>query len=95
MRIVRYILFVIALALLAASIKQFLKGYGDWEAAQAAEKAYQAEIQALEAQRDAMKHHVEMLKTDDLTQQRLARRRLGYIKPGETKYKIVRPSQNR
>ncbi|RKU36804.1 hypothetical protein C6495_02895 [Candidatus Poribacteria bacterium] len=42
-----------------------------------------------------MKHHVEMLKTDDLTQQRLARKRLGYIKPGETKYKIVRPSQNR
>lgn len=95
MRIFRYILFVVALALLGASIKQFLNGYGDWQAAQAAEKAYQAEIRELEAQRDAMEHRIEMLKTDDLTKQRLARKRLGYIKPGEMKYKVVSPSQNR
>lgn len=95
MRIFRYILFVVALALLGASIKQFLNGYGDWQAAQAAEKAYQAEIRELEAQRDAMEHRIEMLKTDDLTKQRLARKRLGYIKPGETKYKVVSPSQKR
>lgn len=95
MRIFRYILFIVALALLGASIKQFLNGYGDWQAAQAAEKAYQAEIRELEAQRDAMGHRIEMLKTDDLTKQRLARKRLGYIKPGEVKYKVVGPSQNR
>lgn len=91
MRIFRYVLFIIALALLAASIKQFMNGYGDWQAAQIAEAAYQAELQQLEAKRDAMKHRIEMLKTDELTQQRLARKRLGYIKPGEIKYRIVEP----
>lgn len=89
MRIFRYILFIIALALLGASIKQFINGYGDWQAAQIAEAAYQAELQQLEEKRDAMKHRIEMLKTDELTQQRLARKRLGYIKPGEIKYRIV------
>lgn len=89
MRIFRYILFIIALALLGASIKQFMNGYGDWQAAQIAEAAYQAELQQLEEKRDAMKHRIEMLKTDELTQQRLARKRLGYIKPGEIKYRIV------
>lgn len=89
MRIFRYILFFIALALLGASIKQFMNGYGDWQAAQIAEAAYQAELQQLEEKRDAMKHRIEMLKTDELTQQRLARKRLGYIKPGEIKYRIV------
>lgn len=89
MRIFRYILFIIALALLGTSIKQFMNGYGDWQAAQIAEAAYQAELQQLEEKRDAMKHRIEMLKTDELTQQRLARKRLGYIKPGEIKYRIV------
>lgn len=89
MRIFRYILFIIALALLGASIKQFMNGYGDWQAAQIAEAAYQAELQQLEEKRDAMKHRIEMLKTDELTQQRLARKRLGYIKLGEIKYRIV------
>ncbi len=95
MRIVRFLLFIIALALLGASIKQFLNGYRDWQTAQLAEQSYLAELKKLEAERDLLKHHIELLKTDELTKQRLARKRLGYIKPGEIKYKIVKPNQTR
>ncbi len=92
MHIFRFILFLITLALLLVSIDQFMKGYRDWEQAQLAEASYRAEIESLEAKRDKLKHHVEMLKIDELTKERLARERLGYIKPGEIKFKIAKPN---
>lgn len=92
MRIFRFILFIIALALLLVSIDQFMKGYRDWEQAQLAEAGYRAELERLAAKRDKLKHRVEMLKTDELTRERLAKERLGYIRPGEIKFKIVKPN---
>ena len=91
MRIFRPILFVIAFGLLLVSIRQFMNGYNDWQQAQLAEVAYRAEIRKLEAERDRLKQRVEMLKNDELTKERLARKRFGYIKPGERKFKIVKP----
>ena len=91
MRIFRPILFLIALALLLVSVRQFMNGYSDWQQAQLAEEAYRAEIQALEAERDRLKQRVEMLQNDVLTKERLARKRLGYIKPGELRFKVVKP----
>ena len=91
MRIFRPILFLIALALLLVSVRQFMNGYSDWQQAQLAEEAYRAEIQALEAERDRLKQRVEMLQSDKLTKERLARKRLGYIKPGELRFKVVKP----
>ena len=91
MRIFRPILFLIALALLLVSVRQFMNGYSDWQQAQLAEEAYRAEIQELEAARDRLKQRVEMLQNDKLTKERLARKRLGYIKPGELKFKVVKP----
>ncbi len=91
MRVFRPILFLIALALLLVSVKQFMNGYSDWQQAQLAEKAYRAEIRALEAERDRFKQRVEMLQNDRLTKERLARKRLGYIKPGELRFKVVKP----
>ncbi len=91
MRIFRPILFLIALALLLVSVRQFMNGYSDWQQAQLAEKAYQAELQELGAARDQLKRRVEMLQNDRLTKERLARKRLGYIKPGELKFKVVKP----
>ena len=91
MRILRPILFLIALALLAVSVRQFMNGYNDWQQAQLAEAAYRAEIRKLEAKRDGLKQRVELLKNDELTKERLARKRLGYIKPGERKFKVVKP----
>ncbi len=91
MRIFRPILFFIALALLLVSVKQFMNGYSDWQQAQLAEEAYRAEIRELEVERDQLKQRVEMLQNDELTKERLAKKRLGYIKPGELKFKIVKP----
>ncbi len=91
MRIFRPILFLIALALLLVSVRQFMNGYGDWQQAQLAEEAYRAELRELEAERDQLKQRVEMLQDDRLTKERLARKRLGYIKPGELKFKVVKP----
>ena len=91
MRIFRPILFLIALALLVVSVRQFMNGYDDWQRAQFAEEAYRGEIRALEAERDRLKKRVEMLKNDKLTKERLARKRLGYIRSGERKFKVVKP----
>ena len=54
MRIFRPLLFVIALALLLVSVRQFMSGYSDWQQAQLAEEAYRAEIRGLEAERDRL-----------------------------------------
>ena len=91
MGIFRPILFLIALALLLVSVRQFMNGYSDWQQAQLAEEAYRAEILELEAERDRLEQRVEMLQNDRLTKERLARKRLGYIKPGELRFKVVKP----
>jgi cell division protein FtsB len=91
MRIFRPILFFIALALLLVSVRQFMNGYSDWQQAQLAEEAYRAEIRELEAERDRLNQRVEMLQNDRLTKERLARKRLGYIKSGELRFKVVKP----
>lgn len=91
MGIVRLILFVIAIGLLLVSVRQFMNGYSDWQRAQIAEEAYRAEIRKLEVERDHLQQRVEMLKSDTLTKERLARKRLGYVKPGELKFKVVKP----
>ena len=91
MRILRPILFLIAVALLLVSVRQFMNGYSDWQQAQLAEEAYRAEIRELETERDQLKQRVEMLQNDNFTKERLARKRLGYIKPGELKFKVVKP----
>ena len=91
MGIFRPILFLIALALLLVSVRQFMNGYSDWQQAQLAEEAYRAEIRELEVERNRLKQRVEMLQNDRLTKERLARKRLGYIKPGELRFKVVKP----
>ena len=93
MGIFRPILFLIALALLLVSVRQFMSGYSDWQQAQLAEEAYRAEIRELESERDRLKQRVEMLQNDRLTKERLARKRLGYIKPGELRFKVVKPDE--
>ena len=94
MRILRAILLIIALALLIVSVRQFMRGYKDSQQAQIDEKGYQAEIQELQTERDQRKQRVELLKNDTLTKERLVRKRFGYVKPGEVKYKIVQPKQS-
>lgn len=94
MRVFRAILLLIALALLIVSVQQFRNGYKDWQHAQSVERGYQKELRRLETERDKLKQRVEMLDNDTLTKERLVRKRFGYIKPGEIKFKIAKPAQS-
>ena len=94
MRIFRIILFIVALALLVISVRQFRNGYNDWQEAQRVEEKYQEELQWLENKRDNLKKRVEMLKNDTLTKERLIRKKFGYVKPGEVQFRIIKPSQS-
>lgn len=91
MRIFRVILFLVASALLIVSVKQFMNGYKAWQEAQQVAESYQKELQRLEIDRDKLKKRVELLKNDTLTKERLVRKKLGYLKPGEVMFKIVKP----
>lgn len=93
MRIIRLILFLIALTLLIISVKQFGNGYKDWQEAQRIEKKYQETLQWLENERDNLKKRVELLENDTLTKERLVRKKFGYVKPGEVQFRIIKPAQ--
>lgn len=93
MRIIRVILFFIALALLVISVMQFRNGYNDWQYAQHVEEEYQGELQRLENKRDDLKKRVEMLKNDTLTKERLIRKKFGFVKLGEVQFRIIKPNQ--
>lgn len=92
MRIFRVILLIVALALLAVSVRQFMNGYKAWQDAQKLEEDFQKEILRLENRRDELKNQVELLKDDTLTKERLVRKRFGYVKPGEIKIKVIKPA---
>ena len=92
MRIFRVILLIVALALLAVSVRQFMNGYGAWQDAQKLEEDFQKEILRLENRRDELRKQVELLKDDTLSKERLVRKRFGYVKPGEIKIKVIKPT---
>ena len=92
MYIFRIILILVALALLAVSVSQFMNGYKAWQDAQRLEQEIQMEILRLENRLDQLRKRVELLKEDTLTKERLVRKRFGYVKPGEIKIKITEPA---
>jgi len=49
---------------------------------------YINEIDKLKAERDKLQDYVKRLKYDEFTQEQIARKQ-GYIKPGETVYRIA------
>ncbi|MCG9129917.1 septum formation initiator family protein [Candidatus Poribacteria bacterium] len=92
MYIFRIILILVALALLAVSVSQFMNGYKAWQDAQRLEQEIQMEILRLENRLEQLRKRVELLKEDTLTKERLVRKRFGYVKPGEVKIKITKPT---
>ncbi len=93
MRIFRVVLFIIAVALLVVSMRQFMNGYKAWQEALQVEESYQGELHRLESKRDNLKKRVELLKNDTLTKERLVRKKFGYVKPGEVMFKIVKQEE--
>ena len=92
MRIVKFLLFIlIASVVLLAGLFHVAKGFWSWQEARQIKQQYDDKIVELEHRRDRLKEYVEKLKTDLLTKERVARR-IGYIRAGETVYKIERSS---
>ena len=88
MRFIQRGLSILAVVMLLISLYRFVEGFQNWQEARQIKQQSLYELAALERERDRLKIRVEKLKTDELTKERLARR-LSYIKPGETVYKIV------
>ena len=88
MRFIQSGLSILAVVMLLVSLYRFVEGFQDWQEAREIKRRSLDELAELERERDRLKVRVEKLKTDELTKERLARR-LSYIKPGETVYKIV------
>ena len=89
MRLVRSWLLIFAVLLLLVCLYRLFEGVQDWQKDHRLKQRYAEEIKKLERERERLRVRVENLKTNELTQERLARG-LGYIKPGETVYKVVR-----
>jgi cell division protein FtsB len=90
MRFVKICLIIlVALLVLLAGLYQVVQGFWRWQEAREVKQQYDDKIAELEDRRDQLKEYVEKLKTHPLTKERIARR-IGYIKRGETIYKIER-----
>lgn len=89
MRFFQSWLFIITLPVLLISSYRFVKEFQNWQKVRQIKQDYLEDIKELELKRDNLKVKVEKLKSDKLIQERLVRR-FGFIKPGETVYKVVR-----
>ncbi len=90
MRYVQSVLFICAGVVLLINVVRLCGELWDWREARQLRQQSLNDLSELNVQRDRMQIHVEKLRTDELTKERLARR-LGYVKPGEIIYKIVDP----
>ncbi len=90
MRFLQSWLLIITFPVLIISAYRFVGEYQNWQKARQIKQEYLDELSALELKRDRLRTRVENLQTDELDQERLVRR-FGFIKPGETVYKVVRP----
>jgi cell division protein FtsB len=88
MRVIQSWLSILALFMLLIGLYRFVEGLQNWQEARRIKQHSLEELAKLERERDLLKIRVEKLKTNEFTKEQLARR-LGYIKPGETVYKVV------
>ncbi len=94
MRIVQIILLLLAIPLFALSSCRFVDGFKYWRQSKKIRRSYIATIKELEAKRDERLDYVERLQNDELTREMVAREQ-GYIKEGETVYRLVSSIKNR
>ena len=88
MRLARSWLFIFAVVLLVVCLYRLVEGVQDWREDRRIKQHYAGELKKLELERERLRVRVEKLRTSKLTKERLARG-LGYIKPGETVFKVV------
>ena len=86
------LLMVLALAALAVQGGEY--STANWLLLQREVVAERAQVAALEQSIAGLKRRAKAVESDPAEQERLARERWGYIRPGETLYRIVRPGEN-
>lgn len=89
MRFLQSWLFIFTFPVLLISSYRFVEEYQNWQKARQVKQEYLDDLRELELKRDRLKVRVQKLKSDELNQERLVRQ-FGFIKPGETVYKVVR-----
>ena len=93
MRIVQIILFLLAIPLFALSSCRFIDGFKYWRQSKEIRQNYAADIKELEAKRDRLFNYVECLRNDEFAMEAIAREQ-GYVKEGETVYRIISSVKN-
>jgi cell division protein FtsB len=88
MRFVQITLFLLAIPVLVLGLYRFVEGFIYWNQCRMIQQDYINEINKLKLERDKLQDYVKRLESDDFTQEQLARKQ-GYIKPGETVYRIA------
>ena len=89
MRFLQSWLLIFTLPVLIISAYRFVGEYQNWQKARQIKREYLIELKELELKRDRLRVRVHKLQSDELYQERLVRK-FGFIKPGETVYKVVR-----
>jgi cell division protein FtsB len=89
MRFLQSWLFIVTLPVLLISSYRFVEEFQNWQKARQVKQDYLEKLGELEQKRDRLKLRAEKLKSDELNQERLVRQ-FGFIKPGETVYKVVK-----
>lgn len=80
---------MIAIPILTLNAYRFVNGFKYWRQCRVIYQEYLTDIHKLQTRRDKLEKYVNQLTYDDLTQERIARKYGGYIKQGETAYRII------
>ncbi|MFQ6039700.1 MAG: septum formation initiator family protein [Candidatus Poribacteria bacterium] len=88
MRFVQIALLILATPVLVLGLYRFVEGFIYWNQCRTIYQDYIDEIDKLKEEQDKLQDYVKKLKSDEFTQERIARKQ-GYIKKGETVYRIV------
>jgi len=91
--IARVLLCCVLLFFMSITGYRFVKGFQYWRRNAIVKRGYEAKVQKLKQERDHLMDKVDKIRNNSLMQERLARE-IGYIKPGETKYKFINKEGN-
>ena len=90
----RWAALLMVLALTALAVQGGEYSTANWLLLQREVAEERAQVAALEQSIAGLKRRAKAIESDPAEQERLARERWGYIRPGETLYRIVRPGEN-
>lgn len=85
----RKLVYLFTIFLIALSCYRLIDSFLQWSRIKKIEVSYANELRKLKVERESLKGQTESLKSDRFLQESLARE-IGYRKPGETMYIIVR-----